>query len=175
MGEADPYITDLLAVQRRLYTHILTLVANFVDAEDLLQETNAVLLRKKDEYQPGTNFGAWACQIAYFQVLAHRKRQGRSRQMFAGPDLLEQMASEVAYRVLESDQDRMLANLDDCVNEISLADRELLDMRYRVNLSSETMADRLGRTAAAVRRHLWRIRAGLLHCLERKGQEMKSI
>lgn len=173
VGENDSYSKELLAVQRRLYIHILTLLPNLVDAADVLQETNAVLLQKKDEFRPGTNFGAWACQIAYFQVLAYRKRQRRDRHLFGGTELLERMAPEVTGRVLESNQDQALARLQECMSEVSGRDREMLDLRYRVELSSEAIGDRLGRTATAVRRQLWRIRVNLLQCLERKLQETK--
>ena len=49
-------------------------------------------------------------------------------------------------------------------------ERELLAMRYRENASSREIAGRLGRTAEAVRRHLFRLREALLRCIDRNLQ-----
>ena len=43
-----------------------------LDAEDVLQEANLVLWRKFDQYQEGTNFFAWACQIIRYEVLKYQ-------------------------------------------------------------------------------------------------------
>ena len=51
--------------QRRIFSYIYTLVPDRYDAEDLLQETSLVICEKFDEFKPGTDFVAWACQIAY--------------------------------------------------------------------------------------------------------------
>jgi DNA-directed RNA polymerase specialized sigma24 family protein len=51
------------------------------DARDVLLETNLVLWQKIGEFEPGSNFGAWARKIAYFQALAFlrdRKRKANS-------------------------------------------------------------------------------------------------
>ena len=52
--------------QRQLLGYIFTLVGNMDDAEDLLQQTNLILWRKFDDYQPGTDFIRWACYVAAF-------------------------------------------------------------------------------------------------------------
>ncbi len=75
----DEFTSQLVAVQRRLYAYILTILPNLADADDVLQDTNSVLLRKRKEYAAGTEFGAWACRVAYFEVLALRKKRQRER------------------------------------------------------------------------------------------------
>jgi RNA polymerase sigma-70 factor (ECF subfamily) len=75
----DVFTTHLMAVQRRLYAYILTILPNLSDADDVLQDTNAVLLRKRTQFVAGTEFGAWACRVAYFEVLALRRKRQRER------------------------------------------------------------------------------------------------
>ena len=52
--------------QRQIFSYIYTLVPNRPDAEDLLQETSLVICEKFREFEVGTDFVAWACQIAYW-------------------------------------------------------------------------------------------------------------
>ena len=80
--------------QRRLYLYTMTLLPASVDAEDVLQETNLVLWRKFDQYQPGTNFFAWACRITRYEVLKYRERRARAARLL-DPDVFDQLA-EVA-------------------------------------------------------------------------------
>lgn len=51
--------------QRQIFSYIYTLVPRRHDAEDLLQETSVVICEKFEEFRPGTDFVAWACQIAW--------------------------------------------------------------------------------------------------------------
>ena len=58
--------------QRHVYGYIRGLVPSLVEAEEVLQQTNLLLWEKFDQFQPGTNFRAWACKVAYLTVLKHR-------------------------------------------------------------------------------------------------------
>ena len=76
------FVELLTQHQRKLYGYIYTLVPNATDSDDLLQETNLVLWKKRSEYKLGTNFMAWACRIAFFNVQNFLKSKGRSRVCF---------------------------------------------------------------------------------------------
>lgn len=76
------FIQLLTSSQSRIYSYILSLVLDPVQADDILQKTNVVLWEKQSEFQLGTNFIAWSLRIAYFQVCAFRKRQQRERLVF---------------------------------------------------------------------------------------------
>ena len=60
--------------QRRLFAYIYTLVPSRSDAEDILQETSLTICEKFKDFEIGTNFYSWACQIAYWKVKAARKK-----------------------------------------------------------------------------------------------------
>lgn len=66
------FLQLLTSHQSRIYAYILSLVFDRTQADDLLQETNAVLWRKAEEFETGTNFVAWAFQIAYYEVMQQR-------------------------------------------------------------------------------------------------------
>jgi RNA polymerase sigma-70 factor (ECF subfamily) len=64
----------MMKYQRRLFAYIHTLVPSRSDAEDILQEASLTICEKFSEFESGTNFYSWACQIAYWKVRAARKK-----------------------------------------------------------------------------------------------------
>jgi RNA polymerase sigma-70 factor, ECF subfamily len=163
----DAFTSQLVAVQRRLYAYILTLLPNLADADDVLQETNTVLLRKSEEYQEGTEFGAWACRVAYFEVLALQKKHSRERTrlVFTDERLLNDLAGEADERfdVIDSP---VLTRLEECMDKLNPLHRQILRFRYGNNLLAEQIAKTMGRSATAVRQLLYRIRTQLLKCAQ---------
>lgn len=173
-AEIDNFTQLLVESQRKLYAYILTLIPNFADADDVLQETNAVLLRKRDEFEPGTSFGAWVCRVAYFEVLNFRKHRP-PQEVQGGVDglMLEQLSSS-ALAQLELEEAR-LASLNHCMERLSVQDRGLLQDRYFHDRSADEIAASVGRTPGAVRQVLYRIRSALLDCIEKRlSQEVSS-
>jgi RNA polymerase sigma-70 factor, ECF subfamily len=90
----DAFVQLLGQSQRRIFLFVMSMVPNWNEAEEIIQETNLLLWREFDHFQPGTNFAAWACQVALNQVLAWRKRQQRDRVKFS-PAFLEAVAESL--------------------------------------------------------------------------------
>src|SRR4051812_24461539 len=68
--------------QRQVFSYIYALVPNRYDAEDLLQETSLVICEKFDEFEEGTDFVAWACQIAYWRGGGFGREEARGEGVF---------------------------------------------------------------------------------------------
>jgi RNA polymerase sigma-70 factor, ECF subfamily len=149
--------------QLRLYRYIVTLVANHVDAEDILQNVNLVILRKCDQFQPGTNFLSWSTGIAYLEVLKYRA--ARKRQ---SPGLSETTLAALAAEAINafSTLDRRNSALPDCMDRLPPTDRALVTDHYFHGLSWETIAAALGRTSSSVRHSICRIRRELKQCID---------
>ena len=73
------FVQLLLASQRRLYAFIRAQVRSRNDADDLLQQTSAVLWEKFADFQPDGDFARWACGVARLEVLTHLRNQRRLR------------------------------------------------------------------------------------------------
>ncbi|MFN6162181.1 MAG: sigma factor, partial [Planctomycetota bacterium] len=68
-------IVSLIAShQTRLRGLVRCLLVRSADVDDVLQEINAVLWEKADQFQPGTDFWAWASQVARFKALNHIRK-----------------------------------------------------------------------------------------------------
>src|SRR6476619_4090774 len=77
---------------RRIYGFVMTLVFNYHDAEEVFQNTSVVLWNKFAEFQPGSDFFAWASRVAYYEVLSLMKQRRRTRTM--SDETLELLATE---------------------------------------------------------------------------------
>src|SRR5260221_234811 len=113
--------------QRRIFAYLYTLVPDRNDAEDLLQETCLVICEKFNDFKPGTDFVAWACQIAYWRVRYARQKFARSKVVFQQEivDALAQTASEIKSEL----DDRHVA-LPLCLENLPTPDRDLVLTRY---------------------------------------------
>jgi RNA polymerase sigma-70 factor (ECF subfamily) len=151
--------------QRQIFSYIYALVPNRYDAEDLLQETSVVICEKFNDFEEGTDFVAWGCQIAYWRVRYSRQKYARSKVVFDQQivDAIAQTASEMAEELDE----RHLA-LGHCLQKLHLRDRELLLTRYEPGCGVEEAARRSGRTLQTAYKALARLRKLLLDCVTTK-------
>jgi RNA polymerase sigma-70 factor (ECF subfamily) len=150
--------------QRQLYLYILSLMPRPVDAEDVLQDTNVVLWDKFHQYQLGTAFATWACQIARFKVLQHLQNCQRRPVLMDG-DLLSQLTEDSQEMSEELESERQ--QLAKCIERLASEDRLLILRRYAVGETGKSVAEFLGRPANSVYKSIARIRRQLLGCIRR--------
>src|SRR3954468_18865525 len=148
--------------QRQIFSYIYVLVHNRADAEDLLQETSLVICEKFHEFREGTDFVAWACQIAYWRVRYARQKFARSKVVF-NQDVLDAVA-HTADNMQAELTDRHQA-LRDCLQKLNVRDRELLLHRYEAGAGVEEAAKRSGRSRQTAYKALTRLRKLLLDCV----------
>src|SRR5580700_3349266 len=89
--------------QRQIFSYIYALVPNRYDAEDLLQETSLVICEKFDDFEDGTDFVAWACQIAYWRIRYSRQKFARSKVVF-NQDIVDAVARTASVLTEELDE-----------------------------------------------------------------------
>ena len=71
--------------QSGLLAFLLSLTGNLPDSEDLVQECVTLLWRKFDEFEAGSNFGAWARTTAFFLFRNQIRKASKLNQTPAGP------------------------------------------------------------------------------------------
>src|ERR1043165_3496614 len=89
--------------QRQIFAYIYTLVPDRHDAEDLLQETSVVICEKFHEFTQGTDFVAWACQIAWWRIRYSRQKFARAKVVF-DDEVLEAVARTAGVMREELDE-----------------------------------------------------------------------
>ena len=143
-----------------------SMVPDFNQAEDILQEVALVLVRKFDEYDPNQPFVAWALGIAKMKVLSYFRERASHTFLSADDSLAEAVAS--AHEQMAPELERRAGALRQCLKQIKLRTRELLALRYEACLPPREIAARTGMSAGAVRVTLARARAALQQCIEQR-------
>jgi RNA polymerase sigma-70 factor (ECF subfamily) len=163
--DGETFTRLLLQNQKRITGLIYSLVPQGADADDVMQETCAVMWRKFGEFDASTDFGAWALRIARFQVMSYYNRQRRAQARLSD-ETIESIADTLAEARWES-SDRTEA-LRACVSQLKERDFGLVQRRYRAGQSVAEIAAEIGGTADAVYKALSRLHLRLLACVNFK-------
>jgi RNA polymerase sigma-70 factor, ECF subfamily len=147
-----------------LLRYVLTLVPDRVQAEDVVQEAACVLWRKADQFDPERPFWPWARQVAWFEVLKHRRNHA-VRQRYFSAALVETLAEERAAQ--EDALEARRTALQGCLQRLDEASRQLLIERFGEGRALVDIAARQGRSANALYLMMHRIRQRLVECVER--------
>lgn len=149
--------------ERTLYGYILSLVPNLAAADEISQDTNLRLWEQFDQFDPNTDFIAWACTIAYYQVLTYRRKVGRQHVRFDS-ELLNILSDRATAR-----HDELAArqgHLIDCLSQLSEFKRNVVRLYYYLGMRVNAVAEKLGRNVASVEKSLARARYSLHDCIE---------
>jgi len=163
---ADPEFVQLFTrSQRQLYLYILNQIPSPVEAEEILQEVSVVVWRKMNLFERGTNFLAWAYQIANLEVLKFRERRHREKLRFS-EEFIEHIAAAAVSEseALEARRQALLT----CIGRLRDSDRQLIEERYSIGENGLSVARKLGRPANSVYQSLGRIRRVLMECINRR-------
>lgn len=161
--ELEAYVKMMSSHQERLRAFIYSIHPNSQDIEDILQNTNAVLWQKSNQFKSGTNFLAWAFKIARYQVMHQRGRSIRDSRLVFSDELIDRIAD--TNQLDQSHEIRMSA-LEGCISKLTKKQRDLINERYMAGHSLENYAASIGRSSGSLRIALHRIRESLKRCVE---------
>lgn len=167
----EPTAATVSGVQQAFVRHqsavrafAIALTGDFAAADDVVQETFLTVTSKAADFEPETNFVAWACAIARLKVLENR----RAARRFA-PAVVESLAASIPAAELGPDlgQERLPLLLE-CLKQLPPRARELIRLRYFQEQGPGEIAAALGRTAAGVNTALLKARTVLRECMAAK-------
>jgi RNA polymerase sigma-70 factor (ECF subfamily) len=163
--DAGLFIELYTSHEVRLRGYVLSLVPRWSDAEDIVQRCSLILWKKFEQYEPGTNFFAWACQIVRFEVKAFSRQMSRERMVF-NDEFLRVVAQETVEN--RDELQRRTEALQKCVQRLPQEHRELLRLRYDERRSVGSVAQLVNRPVDRVYKALSRIRLTLHTCIRRR-------
>jgi len=171
-SNVENYLELLNSNERGLSAYVHALVHDRSDAEDILQGSRLTMWKKFSDFEPGTNFLAWARKIALHQILNYRRSQSRKPVFSTDPAFIEAVAEEI-----DRQSDELSARseaLKICLKKLPEAQRKMILFRYYEGFTIAEVANKTGRTEGAAYRLLSRIRKALNECVSQQTQTSAS-
>lgn len=148
--------------------YVLSVIPDFHQAEDVLQQVAVVLVREFEKYDAGRPFLPWALGIARNVALKSRRESARGCRSLLSEALLDRF--QAAFEENEEMWPAIRSGLRDCLRKQPEKVLELLQWRYAYDLKPAEIAIRMGITSGAVRAMLHRAREALRKCIRRHAQ-----
>lgn len=150
----------LWQTQARVRSYIAGMGISPHDVDELAQETYLQLYRGIDKMPPEASPELWVKGIAKNLCLGHLRKHAQRGRLHRHA-LAEILANTTTRLERAMNQSAFEPALDDCLSKLPPERRDMLDLRYAQQLSSDSIAEETKSTADAVRAALHRIRAGL--------------
>lgn len=156
---------QLLFVQNILVVRgfVTALVTDFSQVDDVIQETFLTVTAKAKDFQPGTNFQAWACTIAKYKVLEVARRSN-SKTVLLDAEVIEALCATPIDKW--NPEAEMLA-IEKCKETLAPKARRAIDLRYKQGKQPPEIAKQMGWKVNAVNVALSRARSVLRECVKR--------
>lgn len=163
------FVGQITELQSGLRAFISYLMSGASGVADVSQEVNILLWKKRDQFEIGTNFRAWAFTIARYQVLSHLRQMRKEGKFLFSPELMDQLADE--WQEDTDEHEKLLVALEFCLEKLPSDDLELVNIRYAGHGGVERFAEKLGLRAGSMRLRLFRLRAALKRCVEQQIED----
>ena len=165
----EEFVSLYVRNEAAIFSFVLSLVKHNADAEDVVQRASVTMWRRFESFELGTNFRAWAFQIAKNEALNLLSKNKRDRHVFS-EKLIAMLADEAEERA--DDLDSRQRALDFCVEKLPPDELEIVKGCYREGATIRSFSEQAGETANKIYKKLNRVRRNLQRCVEAQlGQE----
>ncbi len=163
-GQYEQFVKLFRLNEKKIYGHILSHVPNRDIAEDIMQETIVVMLRKFSSYKKDSNFSAWGITIGRYLIMEYYRKQSRSVVHFSS-EAMENISESVA-EVFNVYDDRTEA-LHLCLKRLPEGAASILKLRYQDSSTVKDIAEKFGKSIHSIYKQLSKIHFLLQRCVER--------
>jgi RNA polymerase sigma-70 factor, ECF subfamily len=165
-GDRDAMREIYVRYAARVRAHVLRILGDEHDADDVTQQVFAKLLTELDRYRPGeARFMAWVLRVAHNAAIDHLRRTRtvpyeEVRQLDASADPSAEKARTALHTALAS---------------LPRAQRDVLLLTHLVGLSPAEIATHLGRSVRAIHGLHYRGRAAAQEALHDLGSAPATV
>jgi len=168
-NNAGDLVRQLLEHRDGLFGFVLALTHDREAAEEIFQEVGLAVVEEAGKKTAVARFLPWVHELARRRVAEYYRRHSRRRAMEQS-EPLEAIVSQ-AFQEGAGDPTAVSArqgHLEDCLDELPEAQRELIARRYREHSPLKEIADAARSTEGSIKVLLWRARRQLARCIEGK-------
>lgn len=163
-NNTDYFVRQLMKHRKRIYAFILTLVGNSSDADDIMQDTAALMWQKYHQSEEIVDFSALGMQIAHFKVLEFRKKQYTSKIQF-NSELFESILGGAVS--MEEKLDERFQALKKCLSKLDITSRKLVQAQHQKGQTIKNIAASLNMSQHVAYKRIGRLHNQLLQCVHR--------
>jgi len=144
--------------------YVYSLVRNLADTEDILQDAFSKMVEKLDSYDPSRPFEAWAMGFIRLQVL--KFKQSKARDHFPSIEFSDDILNTLSEDSIGDEETRikredMFSIIEDGIKKLSPFSAQLIEMRYKRDMSNNEIAIELGKNVSTIGMGLTRARREL--------------
>jgi len=169
-GRIEAYAEVVRAYQSDIWRVVAYALRDVSTTEDLVQQVFVSAYMGLERYDTDRDFGAWLRSIARNLVRNEIRRGVRERGALRTyrESLAARLGDDEATGREEARMEGLRGALEKCREGLSPDAGHALDLRYARSLDFGRIAEALGRTVAATRQLLSRVRLALRRCIEER-------
>lgn len=164
-SDDERFMRVLTQSQSSLLQYIVGMTPTLADADDVLQEVNLALWKKRRLYKPNEVFLRWAFGFAAVELRRFRDRQASTR-IWPSDSLIESLSNACPDDSSIAEQRREA--LATCVEKLGPTEHQFITEFYAKRMTAHELAEFSGRSLSNVYRVLTRARTALRECVERQ-------
>lgn len=150
---------------------IHSLVPNFQDADDILQNVAVITVEKFEQFDSSRSFSAWANGIAKNLILKYYSQQSKKRAILDVESIHKiYQVYDQEYRQIHDQKEKVEKALQKCLMQLQSKWKKIVEMHYLYEHSPARIAQQLSMTRNNVFVSLHRIRLSLKKCVQRTLQ-----
>ena len=135
----EEYLKLLAKYEYSIKVYVITMIPRIYDADDIMQDVRLTMWKKFATFETGTNFKAWALQIAYYKIMDFKKRKGRENKKLMFTDEFYD-AVEDASKKLNYEENGKRKFLQSCIGKLQGPHKQIIIMRYKEKLTIELLS-----------------------------------
>ncbi len=172
----ESLVKAAMKYQDAVMTYVYGMLRDWSLAEDVFQDTLITIMKKWEEFRPGTNLCAWVRQIARYKTL--ETLRGHRSEMATEDQKLQEIVDRTFMSTLDensAERHRVLMRaLHDCLSGLNQQALKLLKGFYWETKSYRELADIHRRGVETIRKSLYRLRQYLSNCATRRVREREA-
>ena len=163
-SKRDRVLRGALEHRVELLAYARSLLGNYAEADDAVQEAMLVVVRKFDQFRDGTSMLSWCRAIVRLEVLRIKQQRSLAEQLL--DDAIDAAFDEFQTAQRRDDAHVWHEALERCLGRVPKRGRKVLQARFVEELSYQQIGQRLGMTLEAVRKALFRLKKQVRSCVE---------
>lgn len=169
----ETFVQLVMTHQAALRAFVLSLMPGSQEVDDVIQETNAEIWKKRGEFAIGTSFKSWMFSVAKFKVMSTWGDRSRRNEWVVPEETMIKLIEKIDTGGFETTEEKQKA-LRLCLQQLMPVDRGLILRRYIKESSLGELARETGRSKDSLKVSLHRIRVVMKTCILRKLKVLKT-